>query len=318
MKNHLLIIIISLTIVSCSKKNSQKIEVPDIIKIEKVSDKIKVPGTRILVNHSDSYQYIDELTRFQKSENNYFQIFEIPNGNYDQSIPSIISKIQELKNSGGNVLIDKKLKLGEYNAYFGIAPQNNNFDQIILAFGDESFAVIIAGKCPSNYVDRKKMTELILSSYLDKKTKANPEEKLLYNIDVDNSDFKLNQAISGIGIYTLNGKEIDDYDPTSHFIIQTLPKDTNFNMEVYSDDLIFKAKNSLFEHKKKKIRLISSKAETNKLTREFNGSDSKSFKLIHYLKKDPKRNLIFVGIDYSNNSKYLDYYKKICQKIELK
>ena len=139
--------------------NSQSINIPDKNEIKDLEKKITVPGTKVLIDKSEKYTFYNELKRFQKNQNNFFQVIEYIGQDCNALIEKTSNKIDELHKKGGNIRVKKKCKLGEYNAYFVIAPQGET-EQIFLVLGDKSITVMVAGIYPNNDKERK---EIMLS-----------------------------------------------------------------------------------------------------------------------------------------------------------
>ncbi len=320
---YILIFFLSVILYSCNT-NTQSFNLPNKVETTNLNNKINIKGTRILINKSENYTYIDELKRFQKNSNNYFQFIEIPDQNYFTSIPDVISKMNQLESQGGELKIKKEFKLGDYDAFFALAPQGYTSEQVILAFGDNSFSVLVIGVFPNNEEDRKEITDLILSSYYDKNLKPNINDNLFYEVNLDNSEFKLSTVNGIFGTYTLNGEKlkVDDLFKNS-FLIGTLPYTDDFDIKKHSDNLIYKYQNNEFVEKRLKIDIISEK--------EFNEGENKIIKvemvgtkqglkskMFQYIKQTPNGIIQFISSDYTENSKYINEYKAIAEKITLK
>ena len=321
--NYLKIFFFSILFYNCESK-AQSFNLPDKIETTDLSKKIKIKGTRILINKSEKYIYIDELKRFQKSSDNYFQFIEIPNQNYNTTVPSVINKINQMESQGGKLRIKKEFKLGEFNAFFALAPQGTTSEQVILAFGDSSFSVLAMGIFQNNEKDRKEITELILSSFFDKNLKLKLENNLFYKVNLDKSNFKLSTVIGTLGTYTLFGKQLKANDLfENNFIIGTLPTNNDFNLKSYSDNLIHKYENNTFEEKRIKIEIISEKEykeEEDKVIKvDMNGTiQGKHLKIFQFIKQTPKGIIQFVGFDFTNSSEHITEYKNIAEKITAK
>ncbi|WP_196887278.1 hypothetical protein [Aureivirga sp. CE67] len=232
--------------------------------------------------------------------------------------------MNQLESQGGELKIKKEFKLGDYDAFFALAPQGYTSEQVILAFGDNSFSVLVIGVFPNNEEDRKEITDLILSSYYDKNLKPNINDNLFYEVNLDNSEFKLSTVNGIFGTYTLNGEKlkVDDLFKNS-FLIGTLPYTDDFDIKKHSDNLIYKYQNNEFVEKRLKIDIISEK--------EFNEGENKIIKvemvgtkqglkskMFQYIKQTPNGIIQFISSDYTENSKYINEYKAIAEKITLK
>ena len=106
---YLTILFLSVIFYSC-ESNTQSFNLPDKVETTDLNKKINIKGTHILIDKPENYTYIDELKRFQKSSDNYFQLIEIPNQNYNITAPNIINKINQLESQGGKLRIKKELE----------------------------------------------------------------------------------------------------------------------------------------------------------------------------------------------------------------
>jgi hypothetical protein len=315
------IIFLLLLIVTYScETNSQSINIPDKIEIKNLEKKINIIGTKVLIDKSDNYSYYNELKRFQKHQNNFFQVIEYVGQDCDAIIEKTSTKIDELESKGGNIRVKKKFKLGKYNAYFGIAPQGET-EQIFLVFGDKSFAVMVAGIYPNNEKERKEIMNLVLSSYYNKDLKVNIEDNLYYSVELNDSKFKISNVSLNIGTYTIGGENLTDENTS--FIISTIPNSKDFDMKAYSDRLIYKYQNNIYKEKSIKIKIISEKdykeGENRIIKVEMLGElKGKKQKIYQFIKYTPNGIYQFIGADFSPNFEHLNEFKKIAETIKLK
>ncbi|MBF4485345.1 MULTISPECIES: hypothetical protein [unclassified Flavobacterium] len=313
-----------ISIFSC-ESSAQSINIPDQIKVSNIENKVNVKGTKILINESKDYIYYNELKRFQKDSKNYFQVIEIPNQDYHKSVIKISNKIDELEKQGGRTRVKKELKLGLYDAYFVLAPQNNDSEQIILAFGDTSFSVLVMGVFPNDEKERKEITDLVLSTYYDKNIKVNISDNLFYDVDLKKSEFELLNVMSNFGTYTI-GKEqlVGNGIYINNFLIGVLPNNLNgFDLKTYSDKLIYKYGNNIYKEKNIKIKVISEekcKEGVNEIIKvEMSGVfEGKELKMYQYIKQTPKGIIQFLGTDISKKYTHFSEYTKIAESIKIK
>ena len=307
-------------IYSCDSK-SQKINIPNNLEVKNLQNKINVKGTRVLIDKNEKYTFYNELKRFQKDKNNFFQVAVYDNQDCDVVIANTSKKIDELESKGGNVRINKKFKLGEYNAYFGIAPQGET-EQIILTFGDKTFTVMVGGIYSKNEENRKEIMDLILSTYYDKTLKVNIEESLYHTIDLSNSEFKISGVTMNLASYTLGGNAMEKEDDPN-FIISTIPISNDFDLKKYSDRLIYKYQNNIYEEKSINITILSEsdykEGESRIIKVEMLGVlKGQKQKIYQFLKYSPKGIYQFIGTDFSKDSRYMIEFKKIAQNVKLK
>lgn len=311
--------------ISYSCESSAQINIPDVIKVSNIENKVNVKGTKILINESKDYIYYKELKRFQKDSKNYFQVIEMSNEDYYKKIPSIINKINESEKQGGRLRIKKELKLESYDAFFVLAPQGQDSEQLIFTFGDASFSVLVIGIFQNNEKERKEITDLVLSIYYDQKLKIDINDNLFYNVDLKKSEFKLSNVMSNYGVYTVgNEKLTNEAVYMNNFFIGTLPNNLHgFNLKKYSDNLIYKYENNPFKEKSVKIKVTSEQkykeGEDEIIKVEMTGIfQGKELKMYQYMKQSPKGIIQFIGTDISKEYIHIMEYKQIAESIKFK
>jgi len=313
-----------ISIYSC-ESSAQSINIPDQIKISNIENKVNVKGTKVLIDDSKDYKYYNELKRFQKDSKNYFQVIEMSNEDYYKKITGIINKINESEKQGGRLRIKKELKLESYDAFFVLAPQGQDSEQLIFTFGDASFSVLVIGIFQNDEKERKEITDLVLSIYYDKKIKTDINDNLFYNVDLKKSEFKLSNVMSNYGVYTVgNEKLTNETAYINNFFIGTLPNNLHgFNLKKYSDNLIYKYENNPFKEKSVKIKVTSEQqykeGEDEIIKVEMTGIfQGKELKMYQYMKQSPKGVIQFIGTDISKGYIHIKEYKQIAESIKLK
>lgn len=324
MKQTVVLFLLMFLSYSC-ETSGQLINIPDQIKISSIENKVNVKGTKILINESKDYKYYKELKRFQKDSKNYFQVIEIPNQDYYKAIPNIIAKIDELEKQGGRIRIKKELKLGIYDAYFGLAPQGQDSEQIFLSFGDTSFSVLVAGVFQNDEKEREEIIDLVLSTYYDKEIKTNIDDNLFYDVDLKKSEFKLLSVMSNFGVYTIDNEKMTGNGVyMTNFLIGFLPNNLHgFDLKTYSDKLIYKYENNVYKEKNIKIKVISEekyKEGENEIIQVemFGIFEGKEMKIYQYIKQTPRGIIQFLGTDISKKYIHFAEYKKIAESIKIK
>jgi hypothetical protein len=324
MKQTVVLFLLMFLSYSC-ETSGQLINIPDQIKISSIENKVNVKGTKILINESKDYKYYKELKRFQKDYKNYFQVIEIPNQDYYKAIPNIIAKIDELEKQGGRIRIKKELKLGIYDAYFGLAPQGQDSEQIFLSFGDTSFSVLVAGVFQNDEKEREEIIDLVLSTYYDKEIKTNIDDNLFYDVDLKKSEFKLLSVMSNFGVYTIDNEKMTGNGVyMTNFLIGFLPNNLHgFDLKTYSDKLIYKYENNVYKEKNIKIKVISEekyKEGENEIIKVemFGIFEGKEMKIYQYIKQTPRGIIQFLGTDISKKYIHFAEYKKIAESIKIK
>ena len=181
---------------------------------------------------------------------------------------------------------------------------------------------MVGGIYSKNEENRKEIMDLILSTYYDKTLKVNIEESLYHTIDLSNSEFKISGVTMNLASYTLGGNAMEKEDDPN-FIISTIPISNDFDLKKYSDRLIYKYQNNIYEEKSINITILSEsdykEGESRIIKVEMLGVlKGQKQKIYQFLKYSPKGIYQFIGTDFSKDSRYMIEFKKIAQNVKLK
>lgn len=194
---------IFICITSCS--NGQK-PFPEKINVTKTENLKRVKGTRLFVIAPAGYKPLESLIRLQKNDNTYFQVIEIPTGNFTES-KSKLTK-QSIESQGAKVDVYKPIKYNGYDAvYFSGPSKKAGETKLGLFFGDDTFIVSVVGVCQTS--DKAAMDELntmISTSYYDKTLELNPLELVRFQFDESITGFKFATTTGNMFIYSPHGK----------------------------------------------------------------------------------------------------------------
>ena len=196
-----LTVCISLT--SCS--NGQN-SFPDNISVTKTESLKRIKGTKLFVSTLDNYKPMESMIRLQRDNNTYFQAIEIPSSNFNE-YKSKLTK-QAIESQGAKVDIDKPIKYNGYNAiYFSGPSKTDGETKLGLAFGDETFVMMLVGVCQTS--DKAAMDELnkiFSTSFYDKSFDFNPLELANFKFDESITGFKYAATMGNMFMYSPNGK----------------------------------------------------------------------------------------------------------------
>ncbi|MBK8788167.1 MAG: hypothetical protein IPO01_14975 [Chitinophagaceae bacterium] len=179
---------------------------PDNISVTKTENLKRLKGTKLFVSTPDSYKPMESMVRLQRDNNTYFQAIEIPNSNFNE-YKSKLTK-QAIESQGAKVDIDKPIKYNGFEAiYFSGPSKTDGETKLGLAFGDETFVMMIVGVCQTS--DKAAMDELnkiFSTSYYDKSFDLNPLELANFKFDESITGFKYAATMGNMFIYSPNGK----------------------------------------------------------------------------------------------------------------
>lgn len=254
MKRAILIILaLSLTWVSifCQKKDV----FPNEIKVEKTDKHQRIKGSNTYLIIPIEYEYIESLSRFQKSEKLYLQIVNIP-ASYEEAKKGFSRKSIESKGAKVDLIKDIKIngKEGRYcegpSKFFGET-------KIILVFGNESNVVILVGVHKNeDHLGKEELQQMMKSVYFDFEKKYDPLELANFEFNKEITSFKLNTSISNMYVFSPNGdEEIDDLD-VPNITISSIPKMSEEKIREWAKNMIWRME-SIGESKLKNKEILS-------------------------------------------------------------
>lgn len=150
---------------SCS--NGQN-NFPDTINNKKTDDLKRMKGTKYFVKAPDSYKPLESLIRYQKDNNTYFQIIQVPNTNFAEYKTKVSRKSIESK--GAVIDVYKPVSYNGFDGLYIEGPSKKEGEtKIGLWFGDETFVTMIAGVCEtSDKASKEELKKFFINSYYDK------------------------------------------------------------------------------------------------------------------------------------------------------
>jgi hypothetical protein len=205
MKNNLFLIALSVALTLSSCSNGQDV-FPNTVNVTKTDKLVRMKGSRLFANVPDGYKPLTSLVRYQKNDNTYFQVIEVPNTNFVE-YKSKMSR-QAIESQGAKV---DAYETVNYNGFDGIYFEGPSKIQgetkIGLAFGDETFVTMIVGVCLSSDKSSKDELKRIFSnSFYDKSYQLNPLELANFQVDETITGFKYATTMGNIFFYSPNGK----------------------------------------------------------------------------------------------------------------
>jgi hypothetical protein len=179
---------------------------PDNVNVVKTENLRRVKGTKLFVSTPDSYKPMESMIRLQKDNNTYFQAIEIPNSNFNEYKNKFTK--QAIESQGAKVDINKPIKYNGYNAiYFSGPSKTDGETKLGLAFGDETFVMMLLGVCQtSDKIAMDELNKIFSTSYYDKSFDFNPLELANFKFDESVTGFKYAATMGNMFIYSPNGK----------------------------------------------------------------------------------------------------------------
>lgn len=300
---------------ACQEKSA----FPEQVKVTKTADLKRIKGTRLFVAMPANYKPIENLVRLQRDENTYLQVLEMPEGNFIQYQQEMTK--EHIESKGAQVDIVQPLQYNGYDAlYFSGPSKTAGETKLGLAFGDETFMVMIAGVYRTN--DEKALEELnrlMSTSYYDHSFVLDPFELVKFTFDKEISGFKLASQIGNSFIYTPNGKADlnNEEKETSLFQLTTLEMPDLAGAKEYLEQLL-----SRYESRELELMTIDRS--------ELKVNGNPAYKVVVGVKEEQKLKAIvshviickgrtavlFMGFD-CDNGKWLSQFGRTAESIKL-
>jgi hypothetical protein len=203
MKYTILLIIFCLSLGACNQAKPKTNPFAQRILISKTDKHERVKGTSLYAIIPDNYEYVEELGRYQVSDNQFVQFTGISN-----------SWIEHKKNLnreafGVGIIIYEKVEISGLEGIYveGVDP-NSNKNDIVLCFGDDEVTIVIVAKTTEdNPSCRTELIEILKSVFLDKDYTLDELELANFTFDKSITNYSLAMSGNNMFMYAENGKE---------------------------------------------------------------------------------------------------------------
>jgi len=292
---------------------------PGNINVVKTENLKRLKGTKLFLNTPGTYKPMESMVRLQRDNNTYLQAIEFPSTNFNE-YKSKLTK-EAIENQGAKVDIDKPVKYNGYDAiYFSGPSKTDGETKLGLAFGDETFVMMIVGVCRTS--DKEAINELnkmFSTSYYDKSFDLNPLELANFKFDESITGFKYAASTGNVFFYTVNGK--DDLEnpqsPTSMFQLMTIEAHSFSIAKEFLDHTISRYSVQGVQMSNVKRQDISINGEqAYEVTMETRDKDNHTGKLYHAVIYKGTSAVLFLGID-DEQGKWIDKFKATAQTIKM-
>jgi len=216
----------------CTKKS----EFGDI-KTTKTDNLTRVMGSRLFINSPKEYQYIKNLSRLQKNDNQYLQVIEI-NNSFLQAKANMTREVMEQK--GAKVDIWKQVKVNDYDGIYFEGPSKSPGEtKIAVSFGDNDFVTMVVGVCKtSDEAGKEELKSMLHSIYFDKSFAINPLELANFDFDQNITQFKYATTASNIFFYNKSGTTVPNNNTEPTIQVGALPQMPSENAQALMNDII--------------------------------------------------------------------------------
>lgn len=311
-----LIFIITLFI-NCRYNNDK--EFPSQIHTTKTERHIRIKGTNVFALIPTDYNYIENLVRFQKNNNQYIQFTVSKSLNFTKNKSKFTAKELE-KKYGRKIDFLCDVKLNEFDAIYFEGPSTfPNKTELAFIFGDTTFFVMISGFCQTaDKEGKKEIQEIIKSIFYDKSIQFNPLEMAKFEFDSTITNFKLAQSFTNLFIFNKDGIYDSKNTTSNEIIIQVLPHMSNYEALNFA----IKTTNN---NEKNKIKLSNTNIEETKINNYIAYKlATKTIKnsvegiLYQVLLIGDNTSILFIGNAYNDLDTFLYKFKKTVESLKIK
>lgn len=309
--------------VCCLAQANKELYIPNRVQMVKQSAHVSFPGTRVFAIKPKGYRLIEQLRRFQKDHNTYFQLIESQSINFELRKPQIMKEYDDAIRNGKlpPMYYRKEFTFGNYSAllYYAGSPASS-VEQIILTFGSKDFAVIATGQMPANNkAARDEILKALLSLYIDENKIPDASALANYTLNVSNTSFQYAGSMSEMYFYTVGGKS-DPNDPyQNQILIQTLPamKDAAALKEhaLKMLDHYKTSKIKILNHTERNITINGKYAHELTFVGSFEGKTVTTYQVVT---GNNKASVVLVGNVFGKQPELITQIKKIAQTLRLK
>jgi len=316
MKRIFTILLISFTLSSCSQ--DLKDDFPTEIKTEKTGEHKRVEGTKVFAKIPNDFEFIENLSRYQKAENLYIQFIESNASNFYQAKPNFSREVIESK--GAKIDILKDVKLNDLDAVFGDGPSKKpNERKTLLIFGDNEFVVIAAGVYPENNIEgRNELLEIFKNLVYKKNFKLDPFELANFEFDQSITDFKYANTISNMFTFTEDGNPEKVGEFSTSINIASMPKMSNKKSKEFIMSIIQNAKNSGNEIKSTETKTTKIGDYPATILETEMEVENKTGVMYVALLNGNESSVLFMGTAFDRKSELLEKYKETVKTIKIK
>ena len=217
--------------------------------------------------------------------------------------------------------IDKQIKYNGYNAiYFSGPSKTEGETKLGLAFGDETFVMMIVGVCQtSDKAAIDELNKIFSTSYYDKSFDFNPLELANFKFDESITGFKYAATMGNMFIYTPNGKAdlATQLDNLSMFQLSTIEAPSFSKAKEFLDYTISRySVQGITTSNVKKQDITINGEPAYEVTMETKDNENKKGNLYQVIIYKGTNAVLFLGADDEQN-KWLDKFKATAQTIKM-
>lgn len=230
----LLITLLCISFGSCSQDTKTSNPFAKNIKPIKTNKHQRVKGTRLYAIIPDNYKFIEELGRYQVSDNQFIQFIRTTNSWSDYRANLTREAF------GVGVTIYQEVEISELEGLYveGEDPKSNKND-IVLCFGNDEVTIMIVAKTTDdNSTGRTELIEILQSIIYDANYNLNEMEQANFTFDKSITNYTLSMSGNNLFMYSENGKEDVDNIFANSILFGKLPGMNSMQLDKYVKNMI--------------------------------------------------------------------------------
>jgi len=316
MKKLFTVLFISFIIVSCNDNDSSIF--PKEISTEISNEHIRFKGSKVFAKIPKDYAYIENLSRYQKSNNLYVQFIELNNTDFFKK-KSLFTK-EKLESNGSQVDYLEDVKFNEYEGFIVDGPSKKADERkISLIFGDKDFAVMAVGVySKDDETGKNEILEIFKNLVYQKNYNLDPFELANFEFDQTITNFKYSSTASNLYIYSESDSANLNNTESNYINIGAFQHMTPQGNKDFLESIANNAKNKGWEIESTIIQdSILGDYSTYTIESEFITKN----KLAHlYLTmiNNKESSVLFMGVCFNNCVETISKYKKTVKSIKIK
>ncbi|MEO6832064.1 MAG: hypothetical protein ABI378_06915 [Chitinophagaceae bacterium] len=322
MKSASLLLLISLCVYICNGQSNEDLKIPEKATSFRTANSQQLPGTRIFLTPPNGFNLVQQLIRFQKNDSTFIQVFEIPGSAFD--LQGLTTKIEEDQQSGrlAKEYYKKTFQFGPYQALFFYGPDTHpGREQMLLSFGDKSFAIMVIGELPAaDKIAREEVVKAMLTTFVDTSIISDPTQLATCSLDVEGTEFKYVGNISQTYFYNYRAKPLDNSDEFANQIsVSTLPAQSKSALKEFGKSMIERYKMNgmkIPEYKDREFILNGNYAYEITFDGSFNDRVNSVYQIV--TSNESSSAALFLGSTYDDRENILSQIKQVAESLRLK
>ncbi|MCU0439013.1 MAG: hypothetical protein MUC49_14030 [Raineya sp.] len=302
--------------ISCGQKGNT--EFPNQIQTKKTDKHIRIKGTKVFAIIPKDFEYVSELARYQKDKNLYIQVIESNSSNFIEAKPTFTKETIEAK--GAKVDVSKNIKFNDFESIYVEGPSKYDGEtKLMMAFGDETFLVMIVGVFKTGDNDSREILRQILkSTYYDKSLQLDFFELSNFEFDESITNFQYAMSASNMFLYAENGKSDINNPIANSLLFAVMPQMSEEQAEAFFYDLCSRHERDKMQFENKNIIRTSINNYKAIVLESKIKKEGNSGVLYQVILLTEKSTLAILAIAYNDVEAYLDKFKRTVESVKLK